>query len=342
METELESYCGEYGTFTQSALWAQVKDSWQAEYLVSKDEHGEIRGSMLILIKRLPFGKAFFYAPRGPICDIRDTAAVSDLLGQAVRLAAEYRAFMLKIDPLITADDKDAISKLKALGFTYHPERVGYENIQCRENYILDLKGKREEEIFDNFKPKWRYNIRLAVRKGVKCGIYREEKLDDFMRLMKETAERDGFQYRERAYFERVLQAFGDKAMLCMCYLGDEPLSGALCIEYGGVMSYVYGCSSSSHRNCMPNYLMQWTMIKRAIGDGCHTYDFCGIPYWNDEKHQNYGVYQFKQGFNGRVVTYAGEFDYRCQPLMCRLFDTAQRMKRKRHSFFSYPVSKLC
>ena len=43
---------------------------------------------------------------------------------------------------------------------------------------------------------------------------------------------------------------------------------------------------------------------------GCHTYDFCGIPYWYDETHKNYGVYRFKQGFNGKVKTYAGEFDY--------------------------------
>lgn len=170
-ETEFERYCAEHGTFTQSALWAKVKENWQAEYLVSKDENGKLRGTMLVLVKHLPFGKVFLYAPRGPICDINDTAAVSDLLSQAVCLASKYQAFMLKIDPMIAADDKKSIDKLQAFGFTYHSERVGYDNIQCRENYILDLRGKSEDEVFNSFKSKWRYNIRLSSRRGVKCLI---------------------------------------------------------------------------------------------------------------------------------------------------------------------------
>ena len=336
IESELESYNAEHGTFTQSALWAKVKENWQAEYLVSKDENGKVRGTMLVLVKHLPFGKVLLYAPRGPICDINDTATVSDLLSQAVCLTSKYQAFMLKIDPMIVSDDKKSIDKLQALGFTYHPERVGYDNIQCRENYILDLDGKSEDEMFNSFKSKWRYNIRLSSRRNVKCLICHEDKLDDFMLLMKQTAKRDSFEYRERTYFERILRVFRDKAVLCICYLEDKPLSGALCIEYAGVMSYVYGCSSSEHRNCMPNYLMQWTLIQKAIQDGCHTYDFCGIPYWYEEKHPNYGVYRFKQGFNGQVVTYAGEFDYCCQPITCRLFDTAQAIQRRFGIFSSF------
>ena len=89
----------------------------------------------------------------------------------------------------------------------------------------------------------------------------------------------------------------------------------------------------------MPNYLMQWTMIRRAILNNCHTYDFCGVPYWNIEDHPNYGVYRFKQGFNGYVVTYAGEFDYQCQPLACRLFDML-RLKSNRFCNFFKKVTK--
>lgn len=331
MEKELEEYCSQYGTFTQSALWAKVKNSWQAEFLTTKDEHGQVCGSMLVLAKRLPFGKVFLYAPRGPVCDMKDPSALNDLIGQAIYLTKKYNAFMLKIDPMISENDAEAIENLRQLGFVHQSKRIGYQNIQCRENYILDLDGKSEEEIFAGFKPKWRYNIRLASKKGVTCGFYGAEKLDDFMLLMRQTAKHDHFQSRKRSYFERVLHEFGDKAMLCMCYLGDKPLSGALCIEYGGVMSYVYGCSSSEHRNCMPNHLMQWTMIRRAIQRNCRRYDFCGIPYWNIKNHPNYGVYRFKQGFHGNVVTYAGEFDYRCQPLICQAFDI---MRLKAHGLY--------
>ena len=58
----------------------------------------------------------------------------------------------------------------------------------------------------------------------------------------------------------------------------------------------------------MPNYLMQWEMIRWAVESGCHTYDFGGVPHWYDPDHPNNGVYRFKTGFNGRLEVYAGEF----------------------------------
>ena len=59
----------------------------------------------------------------------------------------------------------------------------------------------------------------------------------------------------------------------------------------------------------MPNYLMQWTMMQWALRSGCAFYDFQGVPHYDNPSHPNYGVYRFKQGFGGNVVTFAGEFD---------------------------------
>lgn len=326
---EFESFCSKNGSFTQSCRWASVKETWKPVYIVSKNPQGEVRGTMLLLMKKAPVLHTYFlYAPRGPVCDMKDRDVLEDLLRQVKTIAEKVNACMLKIDPLIDESDETAIKNLQALGFVSHPQRVGYDNIQCRENYVLNLKGRTPDEIFRSFKPKWRYNIRLAKKRGVRCGFFGEEKLDDFEVLMKETAKRDGFDMRDKAYFRKILRAFGKKARLCMCYLDSVPLSGALCIEYGGVMSYVYGCSSGKNRQYMPNYLMQWTMIERAVADGCHTYDFCGVPYWYDKNHKNYGVYRFKKGFSGTLKTYAGEFDYRFKPLLCALYDAVWWLRK--------------
>lgn len=325
-----EDYCREHGSFMQSERWAQVKRSWEATYLIDRDVDGRISGTMLVLFKKLPLPHAgILYAPRGPVCDMGDPAALRRLTERAAALAREKGACFLKIDPLLEAGDTRALQALTSLGFVAHTDRVGYENIQCRENYVLPIGGKSADEVMAGFKPKWRYNIRLAVRRGVRCGFYGEEKLGDFMRLMRQTAVRDGFQMRSEEYFRGFLRAFGDNAGLCMTYLGDAPLSGALFVEYGGVMSYVYGCSSDSSRRCMPNYLMQWTMIERAVHHGCHEYDFMGIPYWYDESHPNYGVYRFKQGFGGQVRTYIGELDMVYRPVMYRLLQLAWRIRKR-------------
>lgn len=128
---------------------------------------------------------------------------------------------------------------------------------------------------------------------------------------MQATGKRDGFAIRSKEYFEKFLYAFEENARLYMCYSPDgEAISGALTVRYGNRVSYVYGASSDTQRNLMPNYLMQWNMIKWAIESQCDIYDFMGIPHCDEENHSNYGVYRFKKGFNGEIVKYAGEFDY--------------------------------
>lgn len=313
----------------QSTRWARVKQNWKAEYIAAYDEKGTIAGTMLVLVKKIPFlNTAMLYAPRGPVCDMHNKEVLNAIFAQIKCVAKKYNAYTLKIDPLIDENDTESIENLKTLGFEYHPEKVGYDNVQCRENYIIDINGRSAEELFDSFKPKYRYNIRLAQRKGVICDFYGEEKLDDFEVLMKETSERDGFDMRTKEYFRGILRSFGGKARLCMCYLGDFPLSGALCIEYAGTMSYVYGCSSNRLRSYMPNYLMQWTMIRNAAENGCKVYDFCGVPYWYDESHRNYGVYKFKSGFNGCVKVWAGEFDYTFRGNLRRCADFMMKLKK--------------
>lgn len=177
------------------------------------------------------------YAPRGPVCDMHNKGVLERIFARLCEIAKKYNAYMLKIDPLIDERDIFAISNLKSLGFEYHPERVGYDNVQCRENYIIDIAGRDADEVFAGFKSKWRYNIRLAQRKDVVCDFYEDEKLDDFEALMKQTSARDGFDMRSKEYFRNLLKSFDGKAKLCMCYADGVALSGALCIEYAGTMS---------------------------------------------------------------------------------------------------------
>ncbi|MGN0536533.1 MAG: lipid II:glycine glycyltransferase FemX [Acutalibacteraceae bacterium] len=318
------------GNFMQSPYWADVKDNWIHTHITVRDTAGNIDGMMLLLIKKVPMvHTTLMYAPRGPVCNYN--IDVLDRLFQAVeKVQKRYNAFMLKIDPMIEETDQTAIENLCALGFHYHPEKTGYDTVQCRENYVLDIGGKTEEEIFNNFKPKYRYNIRLAEKKGVVCRAYGAERLNDFCSLMQETGKRDGFAIRNKSYFEKMLLNMDGHCRLYMCDWNGIPLSGAIAVNYAGKTCYVYGASSNEYRNLMPNYLMQWSMIQWAVETGCYLYDFQGIPYYNDETHPNYGVYRFKQGFNGRVLKYAGEFDYIFRPVMMGIVQSALKLSGHR------------
>ncbi|WP_322173107.1 lipid II:glycine glycyltransferase FemX [Acutalibacter caecimuris] len=297
------------GNFTQSVRWCGVKRGWYHEAIISRDGRGEIQGTALVLVKKFPPPfKSFLYAPRGPVCDYSDPYVLQDILAGLEELAKKYHAYSCKLDPMVEESESGKVFAMRRAGLQFIPWQPDDLTIQCRSNYILELGGRSEDELMQSFKSKCRYNIRLAQRKGVTCRAYGKERLGDFQRLMEETHIRDGFQGRKREYFARMMDALGDHCRLYLCEYQGQPLSGAICVQYGGRTCYVYGASTSAHREVMPNYLMQWEMIRWAVQSGCSIYDFQGVPYWYDANHPNYGVYRFKTGFNGRLAIYAGEF----------------------------------
>lgn len=309
----------ENGSFMQSLAWANVKANWESEAVISRDDSGKIRGACLVLVKKIPLVKcAFLYAPRGPVCDFSDSEALSDIAAGIDILAKKYGAFAALCDPLLEARDLRGKMQKGFGGFTLRdvPEE---QLIQCKYNYVLELKGKTLYEIHAGFKPDYRNRISKAERRGVWCEEHREEAainaLPDFYELMKQTGKRDGFPIRSLEYFARFLRSLGERAALFMCYaeLGGvkTPLSGAIAVNYGKRFTYVYGASSDEHRELYPSYLMQWTMITAGvISDkrGNSVYDFGGVPFYHDETRREYGIYRFKKGFGGEVTAYAGQF----------------------------------
>lgn len=299
------------GGFMQTLEWCNVKNGWDHEAVVSRDEEGKIVGSMLVLIKKLPvLGKTMIYAPRGPVCDLHDIALLKDLLEGAKAIGKKHHAYLFRMDPYITEDDDSFIAQMRSLGFRFKPGAGDNEPTQSRKNYMKNIANMTAAEVFDSFHSKWRYNIRLAQQKGVECTVCDKSHLDDFCGLMKVTGQRDGFEIRSKDYFAKMLDGLGDRCRLYMCYHEGTPLSGAIATQFSGKTCYVYGASGNEKRNLMPNYLMQWTMMQWAIENNNFLYDFQGIPGFEDETHPNYGVYRFKKGFNGQVVVFAGEFDY--------------------------------
>lgn len=318
------------GCFMQSIHWADVKAGWQSEAIMVKDDSGKIKGTALILIKKIAvINSSFLYCPHGPVCDYNDIETMRELLDAIGEIAEKYNAYQLKIDPCITENDKLEIDAFKSLGFTYKENAPELSTIQARNNYMLFFNGRSKDELFAAFHKKWRYNIRVAEKHGVVCKVCGKEALDDFYPLMVETGKRDGFCIRKRSYFEKMMDSLGESCRLYICYLSGVPLSGAICVRYAGKSCYVYGASTIRLRNVMPNYLMQWNMICDAVDSGCIVHDFQGIPFYTDEKHPNYGVYRFKKGFNGEVVTYAGEFDLCYKRTKKRLSDIAYRIRGK-------------
>ena len=299
------------GHFAQSILWAKQKPMWQWEAIVSRDKDGKIKGSLAVLIRKIIPGMPFtmMYGCRGPVTDLDDKETLADLVDGAKKLAKKYHSYVIKIDPDVPSEETGYTKILEDLGFRLTGGGATFDAIQPQYVFRLNTEGKTAEELLMSLPQSTRRKVRAGAKKGVTVEIKGKEAVPDFARLMLETGVRDGFVTREASYFENMLDNLGEHARLYMAYYEGQAIAGTLAIWYGDKVWYLYGASSNEHRNLMPNYMLQWSMIEWAIEKGCRIYDFRGVPGRVGEDHPLYGLYKFKLGFGGDYVEFVGEMD---------------------------------
>lgn len=327
------------GTITQSIPWHQVKDNWHPEVVVVRNDTGDIIAGVSILVRKVPvFGVSLMYAPRGPVGDYGDTAQLEELQKGIDALAKKHRAYMFKVDPDVLVSDTEFLQRMINIGYEQELGEGAFANIQARFNYRLSIEGMSLDDILMSFHSKTRYNVRLAGRRGVEVKSLGKDGLDDFYHLMEITGKRDDFTIRSKEYFANMLDALGENVRLYIAYYEGEAISGSIATNYNGKTYYLYGCSSNEHRNTMSTYLLQWEMIRWAQETGCTVYDMQGVSAnYEDEDDPLYGLFRFKDGFNGQVDELIGELNYTYKPFMAKVVDKGiaanewlREMRRKR------------
>lgn len=337
---EMESFVSAHpkGHFLQSTIWPAAKPQWSWRGVLSKTESGQVQGALSILIRKMPGGFSLLYAGRGPVCDVHSIDVLRELFDGAAQVAKQCRGYMMQIDPDVLNSDEEFKGHMAALGFDRAADSLNFEGIQPRFVFRLELTGKTEEEVMAGFEQKTRYNIRLAGKKGVTTRFWSgdqeipDDALTAFSELMETTGKRDRFLVRNKAYFANMLKALGAHGRLYMAYLGDLPISGTLACQYGDKVWYMYGASSNEHRNVMPNYLLQWDMIRWALEGSCRIYDFRGVSGDLSPENPLYGLYRFKKGFNGDFCEFCSLFTMVYKPVVAKGMDLAlQCHKKLRH-----------
>lgn len=295
----------EYARPMQDTNWSKIKSNWTHDF-VYLEENKQIIAVMSVIGIKNTNGKHFLYAPRGPVCDFKDTKLVEALIKEAEPLREKYDAFLLRMDPELNFDEK-LVYDYRKMGYDFRS--VGIDThafTQPRYNMIIDLSSQDEDEIFESFSSKGRYNIRKSIRAGIKtiCKTD-EESLDIFYELTKIMAERQGIGHRPKDYYERLIKYLDGKIFLS--YFEDKPLSASLLIPYGNKVYYLYAASSNEMRNKMPNYNMIWEEIKWCLENNYDYLDLGGTFSLDT----NDGLYRFKQSFcyPDKYSNFIGELD---------------------------------
>lgn len=287
----------------QTSQWGELKSAfgWEAVPITFE------RAGAQVLFRKLPLGFTLAYIPKGPVGENPD-----QLWPLVDQLCREKRALFLKVEPdlwgEINGESRDDLP----------PNFIQSQGvIQPPRTLVVDLRGD-EDQIFARMKQKTRYNIRLALRKGVV--VRKSSDLEAFGALMAVTGERAQFGVHSIEYYRKAYELFNPRGV-CELFVAEferEPLAAIMVFARGERAWYFYGASSNIHRNFMPTYLLQWEAMRWARSLGCTEYDLWGVP---DASHQIlednftsrtdglWGVYRFKRGFGGQLRRAAGPWD---------------------------------
>jgi peptidoglycan pentaglycine glycine transferase (the first glycine) len=313
------------GSYLQTTAWATVKavNGWSARRVMTAASVGATPPSPIgaqILVRRPhPMPWAFAYAPRGPVATDWTAAAVEALTSELrASLRAAGRVSHLRIDPEIEADgpldpDGGLRRALRAAGWRPAPP------IQPNATRIVDLRAD-EAALWSDLRKKWRQYVNKARTGGVVVVDAGGDRLGDFYRIYRETADRAGFLIRTEAAYRGVWAAFaptGNARLLFAQAPDGEPLATLFLLRCGTRVVEPYGGMTAAGGESRANYLLKWEAIRTSRDAGATSYDLWGLATG--------GIAHFKTGFGGREVRYIGAWDLVLDPIGRRAYELAQR-----------------
>lgn len=309
----------------------------------------KILAGALLIRHKLPKGYCWLYAPRGPLLDYESSnqstanLQMDALLPEIKKIAKQEKAIFLRIDPPLPeksahllAPSATHIASFPLPATPTHPSvarpplhfphfRRGVHGFQPDHTLILDL-AQSEQDLLAQMKPKGRYNIKLAEKKGVKIrragstngsksfnpGQFQKD-LKSFHKILTETTSRDGFHGHDENFYKNMIEdlqnnpAYSNSspgvsqnsnhdsvnphspyATLYLAEYDNQVIAACLNTFFKDTATYYYGASSNLHRNVMAPYLLHWQAIKDAKQKGCKFYDFFGIaPTHERSEHIN-------------------------------------------------------
>lgn len=321
--------------------WSGFLDSLPEAHILQTGEWGQLKSAFgwdvvrlrvgsigtQILFRQLPLGLSFAYVAKGPTG--RGNEAEAQALWDEVETECHRRhAIFLTMEPdAWDGGSESEAARMLSVAAGARLNTAG-RSIQPRRTIIVDLQGS-EDSILSRLKPKCRYNIGLARRKGIEVRPWGD--VAAFHAMMVHTGKRDGFGVHSAQYLTRAYDLFrkqGQAEVFAAVHDG-KPLAGLMVFRRGRRAWYFYGASSDEKRELMPNYLLQWEAMRWAKQTGAEEYDLWGVPDQDEaaleagfeHRHDGlWGVYRFKRGFGGQVRRAAQAQDRVYQPILYALY----------------------
>ncbi len=278
----------------------------------------ELTQVYLLTIHKIP--KTKYYVAMCAKCN----APSLEVLNELREFVRPLNIIMIRMEPNISINDKDAIPTLSAFKeFGAKPGRAFFN----KSTFIIDLT-KSEDELLKAMHSKTRYSIRVAQRNRV------EIKEDNsptafakYLDLMDETTSRQHY-FNHNEHYHKLMwqtlrlnsrQAFPMVHLLTTRYKNDI-LNTWIVFAWHDTLYYPYGASSSEHRKIMPGYATMWEAIKFGKKLGLKKFDLWG-------RDEGKGFTKFKEGFNPEIVEFIGTWDIPVSPHLHKIYRLLEEVR---------------
>lgn len=275
--------------------------------LVEKDDlvikKGSLKNVFQVTFHKIPYTPyKIGYLPRS----IFPSEKIMTFLEQ---LRGKKNLIFIKIEPYV----ENSIFKSKRSRLLFKTQKLLKSKNPLFPNWTIKIDlTKSEEELLKKMKPKTRYNIRLAQKKGV---VVREmtnnRGFEIFANLYFKTCQRQKYYGHNYQYHRIIFENLKKKiAHILIAFYKNTPLSAYEIFLFNNVLYYPYGGSSLEYRNLMGANLLMWETIKFGKRMGAKIFDMWGsLPPDYQEKNSWAGFTRFKEGYGGEFVEMIGSFD---------------------------------
>lgn len=308
----------------QSWAWGDFRKKTGISVMrLGKYENNNLIETAQITIHPLPFTPfTIGYFPKGGIPS-------KEMLAELINIGKKYNCIFIKLEPNIEVGTKkfSILTSQFSIHRSPHPLFTKY-------TFQLNLT-KSEGELLKNMHPKTRYNIKVAQKHGV---IVKEDNsrkaFEEYLKLTVETTRRQKFFAHTGGYHElmwETLKPEGMAHLLTATYPQEDNiiLTAWILFLFNNILYYPYGASSEKFRNTMASNLIMWEAIRWGKKHGAKIFDMWGSlgPDAN-QKDSWYGFHRFKQGYNPRLVEFAGSFDLVISPHLYRIYNKLHSLRQ--------------
>ena len=344
-----------YFSIYQLPEWGTLKNGtgW-VRHLLGYYENDTLVGVTMLLEKRMPLNLSLYYSPRGYLIDVFDFDLLKDFNDEVIKYVKKNHGFMLKVDPNVIYATRDSEGNLKEkcgeeayynfkkLGFKHMGFSQNFEDLQPRVLCRIELKDTYNDTLA-TFSKSTKKNIAKTYDMGVRVKVVDSSKMDEFVKLLEDTAINKNFIIRPASYYKKMVDLMNNYITLYIAYIDTnlyydyvwntlentkkelEILEMQMKkINIGALMSVFTGDegitfmsgTASSYKEFNPKYAFYREHIEDSIKKHLKYVNFYGISLDMDKNGPYYGIYELKKGFNPEIIELIGEFDYVINPLI--------------------------